>query len=236
MTEKEIEKEQLQEGLKPDEVHSENPSEPTPDPEPQINEDNGNGEVTLRDVVDVLKKGFSEISGKLDTVSGKLDTVAGKLSSIDGTLKNLRGDITEMSLYSLLTDYMIEKKMHKEFTLMDAPRKVEKGEADFVVIADGKTIYIVEVKTSVSKSNVGQLGTKFSSKYKSLKETIKNIDDYEIRGVIAARYVIANINPNEIRKKFPYPIYIFTFVPSRRGYALLTLEEFIHEKEGDHQR
>ena len=256
MTKKEIEKEQSQKThSKPEKEDIESASES----ENQSRKENGNGEVTLRDVVEVLKEGFSTlsdkldtvsgkldtvssrldtvsdkldtVSGKLDTISGKLDTVSRKLDSIDGTLKNLRGDITEMSLYSLLTDYMIEEGMHREFTLLDAPRKVERGEADFVLLADGKTIYIVEVKTSISGSNVGQLGKKFSSKYKSISKSMENIDEYDIKGVIAARYVIASINPDEIRKKFPYPVYIFTFVPGRRSYTLLSLEEFTYEKE-----
>ncbi len=103
MTEKEIEREHSQEELKPDihqeksnEVHQENPSEPTPEPERRANEDNGNGEVTLREVVDVLKKGFSEISGKLDTLSDELDSIQGTLNRINSSIGRLRGEIFGM--------------------------------------------------------------------------------------------------------------------------------------------
>ncbi len=225
MSEKEIEKEHSQEELKPDiheeksnEIPSENSSEPTPEPEPQINEDNGNGEVTLRDVVDVLKKGFSslsekldtgfsEISGKLDTVSGKLDTVStklDKLDSIQGTLNRinssigrLRGEISEWALLDTIVDYLKEHEKEKEFIIRKTPKDYKKG-ADWLLETENR-YYIIETKTylddKIFRKAVNQIE----------KEARKLPDDKEAWGIVASRF--SGIQKSEPIKEIP--VYIF---------------------------
>ena len=215
MTEKEIEKEHSQEELKPDihqeksnEVHQENPSEPTPEPEPRTNEDNGNGEVTLRDVVDVLKKGFSEISGKLDTLSDELDSIQGTLNRINSSIGMLRGEISEWALLDTIVDYLKEHEKEKEFIIRKTPKDYKKV-ADWLLETE-KRYYIIETKTylddKILKKAISQIG----------KEAQRLPDNKETWGIVASRF--SEIRPGVLLFKFgprgsrrTIPIYVFSY-------------------------
>ncbi len=228
MTEKEMDKEHLQEELE-SEIHDEksnetqpvthdnanpeeNPSESASEPEPQEN----NGEVTLRDVVEVLREGFSTLSGKLDTVSGKLDTVSGKLNSIEGVLKGikssigmLRGEISEWALLDTIVDYLKEKEGEREFIIKRVPRTGRRG-ADWL-LETGKRYYIIETKTYLDDKILRKAINQIE------KEARKLPDNKEIWGIVAARFsgvrsdkpILLRFKCRELRKTIP--VFIFTY-------------------------
>jgi len=241
MTEKEMDKEHLQEELE-SEIHDEksnetqpvtddnanpeeNPSESAPEPEPHPQENNG--EVTLRDVVEVLKKGFSSISkkldegfstlsGKLDTVSGKLDTVSGKLNSIEGVLKGikssigmLRGEISEWALLDTIVDYLKEHEKEGEFIIRKVPRADRKG-ADWI-LETKKRYYIVETKTYLDNKILKKALEQIGNEAKKLE------GKKEIWGIVAARFSeIRSDKPIMLRFKRgksikTVPVFIFTY-------------------------
>ncbi len=219
MTEKEMDKEHLQEELE-SEIHDEksneiqpvthdnanpeeNPSESTPEPEPQSQENNG--EVTLRDVVEVLREGFSSISRKLN----KLDSIEGVLKGIKSSIGMLRGEISEWALLDTLVDYLKEKEGEREFIVKRVPRTGRRG-ADWL-LETGKRYYIIETKTYLDDKILRKAINQIE------KEARKLPDNKEIWGIVAARFsgvrsdkpILLRFKRRELRKTIP--VFIFTY-------------------------